>query len=111
MNKDYPEIELDRMTLSSTSLNETLTMTAPMEDLSEVLEVMERFLRASGYLIQGRLMLVEIKDEYEDPQPSSMAFMGDWAAPMNDEEKRKEEESKTAAARDFLEKYQHKDSK
>ena len=51
------EIENDRMTLSATigSSSETVVISANMGSLDQVLETIERFIRASGYHPEGQL--------------------------------------------------------
>lgn len=57
--------EADRMTLTAVirNSNETVTMSSEMAGLEQVLETIERFLRASGYNPDGYLTF--IKDEFK----------------------------------------------
>lgn len=104
MNKEYPSIDLDKMTLSSTCINETLTMTAPMEDLNEVLEVIERFLKASGYLFDGRLALVDFDAEVGDMVGPSMADLGSWGHSAAGEDEAAKQSAQSLEARRLLDK-------
>lgn len=55
--------EQDRMILAATIGNakETVTVCAPMGELEQVLEVVERFIRASGYNPEGTLKFIKEK--------------------------------------------------
>lgn len=57
-------IEVDRMTLTAVirNSNETVTIDSEMAGIEQVLETLERFLRASGYNPEGHLTF--IKDEF-----------------------------------------------
>lgn len=57
--------EQDNMTLTATIgiAKETITMSARMGPLDQVLEVIERFIRASGYCPEGRLTFTKEEDQ------------------------------------------------
>lgn len=52
------DVSPNRMTLTALTGRESVVVTADMGSLPEVLEVMERFLRASGFHFDGELDII-----------------------------------------------------
>lgn len=57
----------NRMTLTAVAGRESVVLTADMGSLPEVLEVMERFLRASGFHFDGELDIINEIDPEQGP--------------------------------------------
>jgi hypothetical protein len=56
------DVSPNRMTLTALTGRESVVVTADMGSLPEVLEVMERFLRASGFHFDGELDIINELD-------------------------------------------------
>lgn len=62
----------NRMTLRSETGHESVVIAANMDTLAEVLETMERFLRASGFHFDGELDIInELDPEFRSPRRQS----------------------------------------